>query len=185
MTEFSKEDRNLISASLVKAHKTLKMTEIGKATGIPPVALSIFLSKGILGEERLTALAQWLIESSFLLPIEHPKIIENTTELDIEPELPKFIFAPNAMKHINLSQITSISAKPPRRNDESDFYAHMVTKSKKKVKLYTEWVCDIKMSDGDTVSLRGDEARMFLDFIEQVSIPLKVPVKEIIGESSE
>ena len=91
-----------------------------------------------------------------------------------------FIFLPNAMRHINMDQITSVSASPPRAIKENEYAALFkpTDRKKKKVRTVTEWVCHIKMSSGENIVLNGEEARVFLDLIEQISTPLNVPVKE-------
>ena len=187
---FSKYERELVRIALVEASKHHMYSSICDDTGIPYQSLHNFVKKGVLGEERLTNLAEWLIGKRFLLPnkVESSSSLETTqnTELeedsDVDEVLPTFIFLPNALRHVNLSQITTITASPPRRNDEDDFTAHLKMKDDKKVNLFTKWYCSVRMSDGDTVNLHDEEARLFLELIEQISRPLKVPVKEPTSE---
>lgn len=102
---------------------------------------------------------------------------DENEEETTESVLPPFVFLPNLMRHINLSQIVSVSASPPRRNSEDDFSAHI--KGKKKVELYTKWGCTLDMADGKSFNLHGEEARLFLELIEQLSVPLRVPVESV------
>lgn len=57
--------KSTVITALHRARKLYKMKEISEATGVPSVALSIFLSKDTLGPERLSALNTWLDNNGF------------------------------------------------------------------------------------------------------------------------
>jgi hypothetical protein len=73
-----------------------------------------------------------------------------------------------------MNQVNTIKVDPPRRNKESDLALHV--KTTKPIKSYTDWRCRINMSGGEVMILSGDEAKLFVEFAEQMSRPLNVPI---------
>ena len=85
---------------------------------------------------------------------------------------PVLLYLPQSHKIINLSAISSIDSFPsrPRKMDFPEL------KTRKKRKTHTDWMCVVTLWGGESLTLRGDEAQVFLEAIKPFMKILELPV---------